>query len=145
MWDYRKIGFVQQTESLSFLAVLEVGGHLRLVELGQITIVQGLRGLGVPGQLLELRLDLRAGLDAPLVGMDLLVELSLFGTLGLDTDVAARMRARRSWTAAESLRPESVLEAADDGVAGVCAILRRRSAILRLISISPGSWRYSAR
>src|SRR5664280_1376268 len=82
-----EIGFVQQTECLSFLAVLEVGGHLGLVELGQITIVQGLRGLGVTGQLLELRLDLRAGLDAPLVGMDLLVELSLFGTLGLDTDV----------------------------------------------------------
>ena len=81
-----EIGLVQQAECLSFLAVLEVGGHLGLVELGQITIVQGLRSLGVAGQLLELLLDLRAGLDAPLVGMDLLVELSLFGTLGLDTD-----------------------------------------------------------
>ena len=66
---------------------MQVGGHLGLVQLGQIAIVLGLRYLGVAGQLLVLLFDLRSGLDARLVVVDLLVDLRLFGALGLDSDV----------------------------------------------------------
>ena len=72
------------------MPVLQVGGHLRLVHLGEQAIVEVLRSLVVARQLLLLLLYLRGSLDLALIIPDLRLQLFLLFALRLNCQAQAR-------------------------------------------------------